>query len=195
MKPWKSWTSWTSWKFWQRPLPLALAGVAAALVLACVACVLAATVLWQVGIRPGTHRNTFQGPSMEPTIREGQVLVVQDYGSARPQRGDIIVFRSPSVSQLALPDRLCKRIVAVPGDTLAVTNTGIIVNGKPLVEPYVAPQNADYRGELADPQYTHLTLQTGQYYVLGDNRGDSIDSRLFGPIGRSSIEGKVVSII
>jgi signal peptidase I len=132
---------------------------------------------------------------MEPTIREGQVLVVQAYGSARPQRGDIIVFHPPSMPEFPLPDSLCKRIIAIPGDTLAITNTGVVLNGKPLVEPYVAPQNVDYSAELADPQYSHLTLQTGQYYVLGDNRGDSIDSRFFGPISRSSIEGKVVSII
>ncbi len=129
---------------------------------------------------------------MEPTIRDGQALLIQDYGSARPQRGDIIIFHPPSVSQVALPDRLCKRVIAIPGDTIGITDTAVIVNGRPLVESYVASQNADYSTES---QYAHLTLQTGQYYVLGDNRRDSIDSRFFGPIDRSSIEGKVVSIM
>lgn len=185
MNVWRPWTS------LQRPLRLTIVGIAGGIALACMLCAVSGVVLWQAGLRPGEHRYTFVGPSMEPTIHDGQVLVAQDYGSAQPQRGDIVVFHSPKISEITLPDLLVKRIIAVPRDTIAFTDTTVIVNGKPLVEPYVAPQNADYHDDSGDRP---LTLQPQQYYVLGDNRGDSVDSLLFGPIDRSTIIAKVVSI-
>lgn len=181
-----------TWAWWYRPLPLALAGVGVALVVACLVCGVAGTALWQLGIRPGTERYRFEGPAMEPTIREGQIIVAQRYGTAAPVRGDIVVFHPPAIPKLTLTARFVMRIVALPGDTIAFTNSALLLNGKPLLEPYVAPENADY---AVDPRYRRLTLPAAQYFVLGDNRRDSLDSRTFGPIARSAILEKAVSVV
>jgi signal peptidase I len=153
------------------------------------ACVVLAAFVWLTGFVPGTHPMRFQGPAMRPTIRDGQVIQVRDYGGASPARGDIVIFHAPAGFPGAGGAPWCLRVIAIPGDSIALTATGVVLNGKPLVEPYVAPENAD------DSVILHaLTLEAGQYYVMGDNRGDSADSRYFGPIGRASIVGKVVAI-
>jgi signal peptidase I len=135
---------------------------------------------------------------MEPTIRAGQILVVQDYGSASPQRGDIVVFQAPPEALAQCPPSgdssqtnpvFVKRLIGLPGDTVQIRPDGrVLVDGTQLNEPYINP-GPNY--QEMDPRH----LDNGQYYVLGDNRGDSCDSRSYSPIGRPSIEGKVVSII
>jgi signal peptidase I len=123
---------------------------------------------------------------MEPTILDGQVLTLQDYGSAGPQRGDIIAFHPP----IAPSDLYVKRVIAIPGDTVAITQAGVVVvNGKHLVEPYVDPQNDKQPVQVSD-----YPVHAGEYFVLGDNRDNSTDSRYYGSVDRSSIVGKVVSI-
>ncbi len=122
------------------------------------------------------------GPSMEPTIQLGKVMPLQDIGSAGPQRGDIVVFHPPiDPSELYV-----KRVIAIPGDTVAITETGVTLNGQPLAEPYVDPKNWVDRTILFA-----MTMRSGQYFVMGDNRDNSIDSRMFGAIDRSSMVGKV----
>jgi signal peptidase I len=135
---------------------------------------------------------------MKPTIRDGQILVVQDYGSAAPQRGDIIVFQAPPEALVKCPPSgdagqtnpdFVKRIIGLPSDTVQIEANGeVFVDSTLLNEPYINP----------GPSFHDLGawhLDSGQYFVMGDNRGDSCDSCDFGPIDRSSIASKVVSII
>ncbi|HZC06247.1 MAG TPA: signal peptidase I [Ktedonobacterales bacterium] len=122
------------------------------------------------------------GPSMTPTLLNSQYILVNkaDYYLHTPQRGDVIVFRYPRD-----PSRdFVKRVIGVPGDTVTVSGNGIvIVDGVRLAEPYTNDQ-LNYYGP------GRWTLSAGQYFVLGDNRGDSSDSRDWGPVPQSDIIGK-----
>ena len=170
-------------QFLCRPLPLVIIGAVAVLLLIC-----ASSVLY-LGVTIANYRaHTVRavGPSMEPTIHEGQLLTTQDYGKSAPQRFDIVIFHPPND-----PSSLYfKRIIGLPGESVELTDTAVIVNGKPLAEPYIAPQ----RGGNGASGITKLTLQKDQYYVLGDNRQDSLDSRDFGAVSRSAITAKVLEI-
>jgi len=172
-----------SWQFWRRPLPLTIAGLIAFLVLMC-----ASGVIY-LGVTAANYRaHTLKavGPSMEPAIHDGQFLTTQDYGKGNPQRFDIVVFHPPNE-----PSSLYfKRIIGLPGESVELTDAVVLINGKPLAEPYIAPQ---YAGNGSDG-ITKLTLQKDQYYVLGDNRQNSLDSRDFGAVSRSAITAKFVSI-
>jgi signal peptidase I len=176
-------TRYLSRQFLCRPLPLAIIGAIVILVLICTSGVI------YLGVTAATYRaHTYKatGPSMEPTIHDGQLLTTQDYGKSNPQRSDIVIFRPPTD-----PSSLYfKRIIGLPGESVEVTDAAALINGKPLAEPYLAPQFAG-NGEGG---VTKLTLEKDQYYVLGDNRQYSIDSRLFGAISRSAITAKVVAI-
>jgi signal peptidase I len=170
-------------QFLCRPLPLVIIGAVAVLLLIC-----ASSVIY-LGVTIANYRaHTVRafGPSMEPTIHGGQVLTTQDYGKSTPQRFDIVTFH-PHTDPSAL---YLERIVGLPGERVDVTDTAVMMNGTPLAEPYIAPQ---YAGN-GTGGVTNLTLQKGQYYVLGDNRRDSVDSRFFGAVSRSAITAKVVVI-
>jgi signal peptidase I len=115
--------------------------------------------------------------SMSPTLTRGdRVLALTRFASGAPKRGEVWVFRSASGPTFV------KRVVAVPGDTVVVKSGRLIVNALPVSEPYAGPA-----GYNAGP----LTLGAGQYYVLGDNRRNSNDSHVFGPVQESALIGRV----
>ncbi len=121
-----------------------------------------------------------KGKSMEPTFQEEQrvMLLKVFYGL---QRGDIIIF-----SAVDNPTKdLIKRVIGLPGDEVEMRDGDVYVNGRRLDEPYVRETR---RQENLRPE----RVPPGKYYVLGDNRPDSMDSRNFHPIDASSIKGKVV---
>ncbi|MBN1285663.1 MAG: signal peptidase I [Anaerolineae bacterium] len=124
-------------------------------------------------------RFVVEGSSMEPNFHDGQYIVVSrlDYMLDAPARGDVIVFHYPQD-----PSRdFIKRIVGLPGETVAVGAGQITINGKTIDEPYIkAPFRYAGRWTLADDEY----------FVLGDNRGNSNDSHDFGPIKRGVIVGR-----
>ena len=133
------------------------------------------------------------GPSMQPHLYTNNLILVNllayDFGS--PQRGDVIVFHPPIATDPG--EYYVKRIIAVPGDTIKLTATAVYVNGKKLSEPYI---NTLGPGNIENPDVVPtLTLQKDQYWVMGDNRQDSQDSRFFGPISRSAIVGKAEVVI
>ena len=124
-----------------------------------------------------------QGQSMTPTLGHGDyVLVRACRTSARqPRRGQIVVVAMTEGSHL-------KRIVGLPGERLTFTQGTLLIDGDRLPEPYLQGL-PPYLG-LEDSEYS---LGVHAYFVMGDNRARSTDSRDFGPVTRSTIEGTVVS--
>lgn len=119
-----------------------------------------------------------QGTSNEPTIKRGQVtLVIKHFYSI--ERGDFVVFSKDNVSN---GDRLNKRIVAIGGDHVEIKDGKLYVNGK---EDTLFP-NIKY------DDYVDIVVPENCYYVMGDNRNDSLDSRDFGVVMEDEIKGKVI---
>jgi signal peptidase I len=144
--------------------------------------------------------------SMEPTLAIGQRVLVNRlaYDFSSPQRGDIVVFHPPSSLTCAVTvpstepcprsnsressQYFVKRVIGLPGDRISISDGHPVINGKPLWnEPYILPCV-----DSESCQYPHaMTVPRGEYFMLGDNRGDSDDSRFWGPIPGSSIIGEV----
>lgn len=130
------------------------------------------------------------GISMTPTLQNDDLLIASkiDYRLHAPERGDIIILKSPID-----PGRdYIKRVVGLPGDHILIRDHHVLVNGDVLEEPYVAnwmttpdwPQTPDaVDGEAVPPD---------MYFVMGDNRDHSSDSRLFGWVSRDQIDGKAL---
>ncbi|MFZ5815101.1 MAG: signal peptidase I [Bacillota bacterium] len=122
------------------------------------------------------------GESMYPTLHHGDRLLVNKmvYRLREPKPGEIIVVEDP-----ANPRRqLIKRVVAVEGETVEVRNRVVFVDGRPLKETFTNPTSVHFK-DVAPSK-----VPEGHVYVMGDNRGGSLDSRMLGPIQRSKIEGK-----
>ena len=123
---------------------------------------------------------TIHQVSMRPTLEEGDRILLNRlvYHFREPARGDVIVFHSP----INDTEDLVKRIVGVAGDRVAVTGGKLYVNGVAQDEPYLLEQ--DFSGEMAE-----TLVPSEEVFVMGDNRNNSGDSRLFGPIPTTSIIG------
>ena len=124
------------------------------------------------------------GTSMLPALSDQERIFVNKfvYRVESISRGDVIVFRYPADPT----QTFIKRVVAVAGDRVRIDYGLLYVNGEPISEPYVPPQ---YRDDQSVPE---LTVPPGTYYVLGDHRSRSKDSRDFGPVGEEFISGKAV---
>lgn len=124
-----------------------------------------------------------EGRSMEPTLHDHDRLVVNklEYRLQTPQIGDIVMLRHPNTPDLAL----VKRVVAGPGDTVAFRDGRMLRNGTLVREDFV-PQ--EFRSHEDQPV---TDVPQGFYFVLGDHRNDSNDSRYFGPVPQKYILGKI----
>lgn len=132
--------------------------------------------------------------SMEKNVLTGDRLLVNKFvlaPSARPfaalmpsrgvRRGDIVVFRFPED-----PRRdFLKRVIGLPGETVSEQTGRVLIDGKPLNEPYVKPANRD-------SQTAAWHVPAGSYFLMGDNRARSCDSRKFGSVAKQAIVGRVV---
>jgi signal peptidase I len=135
--------------------------------------------------------------SMYPTLKVGDRIIVNklSYHLHGVQRGDIVVFASPPLEDQEYAD-LVKRVIGLPGETISAKDGHVYINGKRLNEPWLPPGAASYTGALpgdAHPQFDlpgPVKIPPGEYFVMGDNRTDSEDSRFFGPIPRSLIVGR-----
>ena len=128
--------------------------------------------------------------SMEPTLSVDDKVLLDHRNSLHGhwRRGDIVLFEAQGKWMEEDSDDLIKRIIGLPGETVAVTPEGVTINGKKLNEPYI---KTDAQRE-ADPDDTKSwTLGAGEYFVMGDNRSNSEDSRLKGPVADSAIHGRV----
>jgi signal peptidase I len=124
-----------------------------------------------------------------------RVLVQKAFFSWRDVReGQIVVFSHPPLDHCAGPQEgdLVKRVIALPGQTIYSSGNSIYVNGRLLAEPYL-PHYDPLGPPIASRQHPYR-VPPGEFYMLGDNRADSCDSRYWGPIKGSSIIGKVVLV-
>jgi signal peptidase I len=127
-----------------------------------------------------------QGRSMQPTLKDGERYYLNRwrYLVAAPKRGDLVVLKDPGHNDFAV-----KRIVAGPNDWVNMRDNGIYLNGKRLSEPYL-PEGT--RTAVPDRQEKWILLGPNQYYVLGDNRANSEDSRYYGVIARKNLLGVLI---
>jgi len=123
--------------------------------------------------------------SMAPTLMAGDHIVVTPYRfRSEPQAGDVIVFRSPH----AAGELMVKRVIGTPGDLVETREGRVIVRGHAIAESYLAAQAST---GLIPPQL----VPAGSYFVLGDNRTDSLDSRSWGLLPRADVLGRARLIL
>ncbi len=128
-----------------------------------------------------------KGQSMEPNFEEGDYLIIDEitYRFREPKRGEVIVFKNPKNPS----QKFIKRIVGLPGETIEIEEGKVIVlkDGEKKVLDESSYLNSSYTyGNLK------ISLSENEYFVLGDNRSFSFDSRQFGPVQKKQIIGRVV---
>lgn len=128
-----------------------------------------------------------QGPSMYPTLINANIYWCNRlaYELHDPRPGDIVAIKDP-----ANPGFDVKRIIAVPTQSVYISNGKVYVDGQLLREPYLPPHVYTFAYERKPDEL--WCLAPGQFFVMGDNRGNSCDSRTFGPIPRKLILGRVI---
>jgi signal peptidase I len=121
--------------------------------------------------------------SMAPTLQPGDMVVVDTwrYVEVPPEHGDIVVYDGGE------GEKLIKRLVGLPRDTIEVRGIALMRNGMPVDEPYLGSQ----RSGAQLPDFPPLTLGEDEFFVLGDVRNNSRDSRQMGPVPRARITGRV----
>jgi signal peptidase I len=128
-----------------------------------------------------------QGQSMVPTLHDEDRYFLNRwiYYFHPPQRGDVVVLKDPSDGDYAV-----KRIVGLTGDCIYLKSGRIYLNGRELREPYLAPHTVTDTCGNVDEEL--ILCGREQYFVLGDNRPNSFDSRIYGPVPRQNIVGELV---
>ena len=116
------------------------------------------------------------GASMDQTLEDGQILLL--YKLANIDYGDIVVLDEEKEGEIII-----KRIIGMPKDTVSIKDNTVYVNGEELEEDYAYGETSDYE---------EITLGDDEYFILGDNRPISKDSRYFGPVKEDEIIGKVI---
>lgn len=127
-----------------------------------------------------------EGTSMLPMLEDQDRLFINKiaYRMGEIQRGDVVVFQYPRDHAKSY----IKRVIALPGDKIRIEDGRVFVNGKRLTEPYVPSRFTDDRSQA------ELVLPSNEYFVMGDHRSISSDSREFGPVDRGLIYGKAVFV-
>ncbi|HVU69354.1 MAG TPA: signal peptidase I [Ktedonobacteraceae bacterium] len=149
--------------------------------------IIALTILIFLAIRFTVQNYQISGPSMENNLHTGQFVLVNKlaYLFHQPERGDVIVLHQPDQ-----PDRdLIKRVIGLPGDTIVLTSNSVTIDGVKLNEPYVTQEVNP--GPSAT---TTRTVPPGEFFVMGDNRPVSEDSRYFGFVPKDYIVGKAMLV-
>ncbi len=146
------------------------------------------TILMFIIINLAIQNYDVQGPSMEPSLHNTERIMVDkvSYFFNEPARGDVIVFKAPPSPNL----NYVKRIIAMPGDVITVKGTTVIVDGIVLNENYV---HSEFQGNPFLP-IENRVVPTGQYFVMGDDRKNSSDSRDWGFLPRENIIGRAALV-
>lgn len=123
------------------------------------------------------------GLSMAPHIDSGEIVLINTmaYRFRGPARSEIVAFRHDGPTS----ETFIKRVIGLPGDRVAIARGRVLVNGEPLAEPYVRFPDAR--------SFPEVRVPAGDLYVLGDNRANSEDSRVFGVVPESSVLGRAVA--
>lgn len=129
------------------------------------------------------------GPSMYPTFQDGDYIISDKvtYDFASPKRGDVIVFKDPQDTSLDF----IKRVIGLPGDTVELVNGKVYVNQQQIQESYIASTIVT-TGNSFLPDNQEITVPANDYFVLGDNREVSSDSRSWGYVPKNEIIGRVI---
>lgn len=130
-----------------------------------------------------------QGESMEPNFFNGEYLVTNklNYKMTNPNRGDIVVFKFPG----ELKNKYIKRIIGLPGENVEIKDNKVFINNTKLNEPYLDRK-------VKTEKQTDLikwALKKDEYFVLGDNRANSNDSRTWGILPKKNLIGKIATVI
>lgn len=120
------------------------------------------------------------GPSMNSTLNDGDVLLLEKYDTDF-QRFDIVVLKYNG-------EKLVKRVIGLPGETIEYKDNTLYINNKKINEPFLVEETEDF--SLKKLGYDKIP--DGYYFVVGDNRDNSLDSRFIGLIPKDTMEGKVV---
>ena len=129
------------------------------------------------------------GSSMFPTFVDKELLITNKlvYRIRPPKRGEVVIFKSPANKEIDY----IKRVIALPGETIMLKNSTYYVNGEPLPEPYIADGVYTSGGSFLT-EGEEITLLEDEYFLSGDNRPHSSDSREFGPIPLSDFIGRAL---
>ena len=145
---------------------------------------IALTLIIFLVIRFAIQSYRVEGVSMQPGLHDNEYVLVNKiaYLFHAPERGDVIVFHFP----LDTSKDFIKRVIGLPGDTITVDSTSVRVDGVLLNEPYIS--------ERANPQGQRWAVPLNSYFVMGDNRPASDDSRDWGYVPRDDVVGKAVIV-
>ena len=128
---------------------------------------------------------------METTFHDKEYVLAEkiSYRLGNPQRGDVVILKFPYNTDVDY----IKRIIGLPGDTVSIVEGKVYINFKSVNEPYLdSPTTLDRNTGNFMSEGKDITVPEGKYFIMGDNRPHSSDSRFFGPIERKLIIGKVV---
>lgn len=137
--------------------------------------------------------------SMEPTLERGDRLVVNklSYAVGEIERGQVVVFDRPEGVVLEGNRQVIKRVIGLPGEEVRVSGGEVWIDGRRLVEPYLASPTSSFPTSISIPgcdnpveRADRCIVPDGMVFVFGDNRDDSTDSRVYGPIAVDSIVGR-----
>jgi signal peptidase I len=148
------------------------------------------TVLMFLVIRFAVQNFNIEGHSMEPNLHDQELILVDKwtYLFHPPSRGDVVVFVAPPQPS----QDYIKRVIGIPGDVITIKNTTVTVDGVVLKETYVDPRNLGPTYE--DKAIVNMVVPPNDYFVLGDNRANSSDSRVWGFVPKDNIIGRAALV-
>ncbi|MFZ5559526.1 MAG: signal peptidase I, partial [Patescibacteria group bacterium] len=129
-----------------------------------------------------------KGASMEPNFLDGDYLIINEisYRFEEPERGDVVIFRYP----LDPSEFFIKRIVGLPGEIVKIEDGKVVIYNKEVSDKNIILDESGYLDNIYTPGSLEITLKDNEYFVLGDNRRASSDSRKWGPVPRKYIIGE-----
>ena len=153
-----------------------------------VAEVVVLAIILYIGISFVVQAVHVEGLSMFATLDDNDYLIANkiDYRLHPPERGDIVILRPPTNSSTDF----IKRVIALPGERLLIRSGTVYINGHRLYEPYLPEEWTNDTNPPGWSEGDGKVIPPNQYFVMGDNRNRSQDSRFFGPISRDRIDGK-----
>jgi signal peptidase I len=169
-----------------QPAPAASSGASS--LLREVAEVIVLAIILYFGISFAVQAVHVEGLSMYATLDDNDYLIANkvDYRLHPPQRGDIIILRPPTNNSLDF----IKRVIALPGERLLIRDGIVYINGHKLDEPYLPEAWTTLNNPPPWSVGDGAVIPPNEYFVMGDNRNRSQDSRIFGPISRDRIDGR-----